>query len=218
MNVRGLNDPVKRDTVRVFVDSVKVNLVVLQETKLEVVDSFLVMQCLGPVFDGFAFLPAQETCGGVLVAWDSAVLSLEHISFDSFSVNAEVKMAGDASSRAAVMAEAVADTRAVIPSQDRGISCKGNQVARLPRMIRLVIGTRTTMEVVVALGMPVVLATEGLEIFTEVLDMVSTLVDLTISIIARARISKGISHLLEVPEEGLFRIVEVSMEFVEREA
>jgi exonuclease III len=94
MNVRGLNDPVKRDAVRVFVGSVKVNLVVLQETKLEVVDSFLVMQCLGPVFDGFAFLPAQETCGGVLVAWDSAVLSLEHISFDSFSVNAEVKMAG----------------------------------------------------------------------------------------------------------------------------
>jgi exonuclease III len=68
MNVRGLNDPVKRDAVREYVNSLKVNLVCFQETKLVVIDSFVVMQCLGPSFDGFAYLPAQETQGGVLVA------------------------------------------------------------------------------------------------------------------------------------------------------
>jgi exonuclease III len=90
MNVRGLNDPVKRDAVREFVNLIKVNLVCPQETRLDVVDAFIVMQCLGPSFDSFTYLPAQETRGGVLVAWDSSVLNLARISFDSFSVNAEV--------------------------------------------------------------------------------------------------------------------------------
>lgn len=37
-NMRGLNNPVKRKAVREFVASVKVNLVCLQETKLDVID------------------------------------------------------------------------------------------------------------------------------------------------------------------------------------
>uniref|UniRef100_A0A452ZPN2 Endonuclease/exonuclease/phosphatase domain-containing protein n=1 Tax=Aegilops tauschii subsp. strangulata TaxID=200361 RepID=A0A452ZPN2_AEGTS len=56
-NVRGLNNPAKRKVVREFLSSLKVNLVCLQETKLELVDQFMVMQCLGPSFDGFAYLP-----------------------------------------------------------------------------------------------------------------------------------------------------------------
>ncbi|XP_071678199.1 uncharacterized protein [Lolium perenne] len=94
MNVRGLNDPVKRDAVREFVASVKVNLVALQETKLDAIDAFLVMQCLGPTFDGFAFLPAQQTRGGVLVAWDSSVMRVDRVALDSFSVSAQVSMVG----------------------------------------------------------------------------------------------------------------------------
>jgi preprotein translocase subunit SecB len=66
--------------------------------------------------------------------------------------------------------------------------------------------------------MPVVLAMEGLEVPTEDLDMDSMLVVLTINIIARARINNGSSHLVEVSEEGILRIMHVSMEFVERGA
>jgi hypothetical protein len=55
-----------------------------------VVDAFIVMQCLGPAFDSFTYLSAQENRGGVIVAWDSSVLKLTRVSFDSFSVNAEV--------------------------------------------------------------------------------------------------------------------------------
>lgn len=76
-NVRGLNNPAKKKAVREFVASVKVNLVCLQETKLDVIGQFVVMQCLGPSFDGFAYLPAEETCGGVLLAWDTTILSLD---------------------------------------------------------------------------------------------------------------------------------------------
>jgi hypothetical protein len=43
-NVRGLNDKAKRDAVREFLDSV-----------LELLDRFVVTQCLGPAFDGFVY-------------------------------------------------------------------------------------------------------------------------------------------------------------------
>jgi exonuclease III len=84
MNVRGLNDPVKRDAVREFISLIKVNMVCLQETKLDALDSFTVNQCLGPAFDEFCFLPAVETRGGILLAWDSSVVKLGRTSLDSF--------------------------------------------------------------------------------------------------------------------------------------
>jgi exonuclease III len=42
LNVRGLNDPAKRNTVREFVATLCVNVVCFQETKIEVFDDFLV--------------------------------------------------------------------------------------------------------------------------------------------------------------------------------
>ena len=66
-NVRGLNNMSKRNAVRKFISEAKVNLVCLQETKLDVIDVFMVMQCIGPSFDGFAYLPATDTRGGILV-------------------------------------------------------------------------------------------------------------------------------------------------------
>jgi hypothetical protein len=70
-NPRGLNDGAKRDAVRELLDSLSVNLVCFQETKLNVIDRFVVNQCLGPSFDGFDYLPAEETRGGILLAWNS---------------------------------------------------------------------------------------------------------------------------------------------------
>jgi exonuclease III len=69
LNVRGLNDPAKRNAVREFVASVRVNIVCFQETRIDVFDDFLLMQCLGPSFDGYAYLPAIDTRGGILLAW-----------------------------------------------------------------------------------------------------------------------------------------------------
>jgi exonuclease III len=90
-NVRGLNYPAKRNAVREFVAALHVNLVCFQETKVEFVDSFLVLQCLGPSFDGFAFLPADDTRGGILLAWDSSVLQVSNVSIDRFALTGEVR-------------------------------------------------------------------------------------------------------------------------------
>jgi exonuclease III len=90
-NVRGLNNPAKRNAVREFIASVRANLVCLQETKLDVIDHFVVMQCLGPSFDGFAYLPAVETRGGILVAWDSTLLGVEAFQMDLNSLTGLVR-------------------------------------------------------------------------------------------------------------------------------
>jgi exonuclease III len=85
-NVRGLNDPAKRDAVREFIASLRVSVVCLQETRLDVIDDFLVMQCLGPSFDGYVYLPAVETRGGILLAWNKSMLDITRISFDEYAV------------------------------------------------------------------------------------------------------------------------------------
>ena len=70
-NVRGLNSPAKRKALREFVDSIHTAIMCILETKLEVVDQFVIMQRLGPAYDGFFYLPATNTRGGIFVAWDS---------------------------------------------------------------------------------------------------------------------------------------------------
>jgi hypothetical protein len=73
-NVRGTNDPAKRSEVREFIASLHVCIVCISETKVAEVDEFYIAQCLGPSFDGFVFLPADETRGGVVMAWDTSVI------------------------------------------------------------------------------------------------------------------------------------------------
>jgi exonuclease III len=90
-NVRGLNDPAKRSAEREFVAELGVNLVCFQETKLAVIDNFIILQCLGPSFDGYAYLPALGTRGGVLLAWDSSVIQITNISLDSHPITGEVR-------------------------------------------------------------------------------------------------------------------------------
>lgn len=89
-NVRGLNCPAKRAAVREFVQTTKMNLVCLQETKLDVVDQFVVLQCLGPSFDGFDCLPASETRGGILLAWDRSVMDMDALVHDTNSLSGMV--------------------------------------------------------------------------------------------------------------------------------
>lgn len=67
-NIRGLNDPVRRKAIREYLSTFRARVVCLLETKMAVIDYFIVMQCLGPSFDGFVYLPASDTRGGILVA------------------------------------------------------------------------------------------------------------------------------------------------------
>jgi hypothetical protein len=50
-------------------------LVVLSESKLDAVSHYDVVNIFGPRFDGFAYLPALGTCGGIVVVWQTARIS-----------------------------------------------------------------------------------------------------------------------------------------------
>jgi exonuclease III len=68
-NVRGLNAPVRRCGVREMVGAVKATVTCLQETKLQDITESMVAEILGARFmNNFSFLPAEGTCGGILIA------------------------------------------------------------------------------------------------------------------------------------------------------
>ena len=69
-NVRGLNSITRQDAVRVMVDSSKIDVVCLQETKMSTVSRRMVLSMLGSDFDNnFIYLPSDGASGGILVAW-----------------------------------------------------------------------------------------------------------------------------------------------------
>jgi exonuclease III len=88
-NVRGLNNKSRRDSVRSLIDSVKPEVVCLQETKKENISMWTVMSTLGADFDEFVFLPADGSRGGILVAWKGNVCKAIASRVDVFSVSVQ---------------------------------------------------------------------------------------------------------------------------------
>ncbi|XP_073355144.1 uncharacterized protein [Aegilops tauschii subsp. strangulata] len=82
-NVRGLNSPAKKDALRELADSMKVAIWCILETKLVHVDTYIIMRCLGPAYDGFAYLPSSDTRGGIFIAWDSSQVLISNTVLDS---------------------------------------------------------------------------------------------------------------------------------------
>uniref|UniRef100_A0ACD5TPC8 Uncharacterized protein n=1 Tax=Avena sativa TaxID=4498 RepID=A0ACD5TPC8_AVESA len=93
-NVRGLNSRARRSGVRSMVDTAGASIVCLQETKLSVVTRSIVMETLGAVFDDYFCLPATDTRGGIIVAWDSSKVRLDNAHIDTNSVTARVNPPG----------------------------------------------------------------------------------------------------------------------------
>jgi intein-encoded DNA endonuclease-like protein len=63
-NVRGLNSQAKQEDVRQVIHLFSLDVICLQETKLERVDNALMRNVLGPAFDSnFSCLPAQGSVG-----------------------------------------------------------------------------------------------------------------------------------------------------------
>lgn len=54
------------------------SIVCLQETKMESISIDVVKHCLGNKFKQFYYVPAVGTRGGILIAWDSLVVSLSN--------------------------------------------------------------------------------------------------------------------------------------------
>lgn len=93
-NVRGLNDRARRTGVRSVVGTTGASIVCLQETKLAAVTLAIVMETLGADFDAYICLPADDTRGGVIVAWKSRLVQLDSAHVDANSVTAKVTPLG----------------------------------------------------------------------------------------------------------------------------
>lgn len=92
-NVRGLNNPARRLIVRDLVRQNRASIVCLQETKLAVVDCAAILEILGPLFaDSFCFLPAAGTRGGIILAFNSDLFSIQSTSNTLNTISASISM------------------------------------------------------------------------------------------------------------------------------
>lgn len=90
-NVQGLNSRARRNVVRELVSQENISLLSLQETKLDNCSVELVREICGAGFD-FFFQLADNSCGGILLAWRSNTWSITNPLIRSHSLTAQVTM------------------------------------------------------------------------------------------------------------------------------
>ena len=73
-NVRGVNNPNKRNIIRNFIRSQRVDLVCLQETKIQELSSAIVRSLGAGRLDEWRTVEAEGTAGGILVFWNTRKL------------------------------------------------------------------------------------------------------------------------------------------------
>jgi hypothetical protein len=124
-NAHGLNNPARRTAVCVVVGDARASVVCVSESKLHSINAFDIVECFGPRFDGFAYLPAVGTAGGVIVAWCTDDIEVLASRTDQFSVSVQLSRAGGAAGRAwwltAVYGPTVEDRKAAFLDELRAI-------------------------------------------------------------------------------------------------
>jgi exonuclease III len=88
-NVHGLNDRARRDIVRTLVDDIHPSIVCLHETKLAVIPQHLVFTMLGISFADFAYLPASNK-GGILIVARATDVSISDVLVGCYSLMVRV--------------------------------------------------------------------------------------------------------------------------------
>ena len=94
-NVRGFNNPHKRDTVKNLLKDWKCEVVCFQETKLASTNSDTVKSLWGSSFNDWGVLDAIHTVRGILVIWDTRVFEKIDCVMGSFSVSVLLKGVAD---------------------------------------------------------------------------------------------------------------------------
>lgn len=69
-NIRGLNEEGKRSTIKSLIQKWKVDILCLQETKIQGCNSRLIQQLWGNKWADWVELTANGTRGGIIVIWD----------------------------------------------------------------------------------------------------------------------------------------------------
>ncbi|KAL4632810.1 hypothetical protein ACB092_04G077700 [Castanea dentata] len=94
-NVRGLNNPQKRDTVKNLLKEWKCDVVCFQETKLDSINSAVVKSLWSTPFVDWVALDAIHTAGGVILAWDKRAYQKMDCLVGCFSVSILLKGVAD---------------------------------------------------------------------------------------------------------------------------
>lgn len=92
-NVRGLNCPNRRATIRETIAATPCHIICIQESKMADIDQFVVSSLGGLRHGSFAHRPASGTRGGILILWDDDVVKLANIHFGQFTLSADVQLA-----------------------------------------------------------------------------------------------------------------------------
>ena len=94
-NVRGANNPNKRNVIRNFIRSQRVDLVCLQETKLQKMSSTDARSIGVGRLAEWRAVEAEGSAGGILVFWDTRKLELVEAEIGQFSVTCMFKNVED---------------------------------------------------------------------------------------------------------------------------
>ena len=94
-NVRGANDRNKRKVVKALIRSQKVDVVCLQETKIQEMSQGVIHNLGGGRFLGWGAVNARGAAGGVVVFWDKRVLELVGLEVGIFSISCRFKNCED---------------------------------------------------------------------------------------------------------------------------
>ncbi len=86
-NVRGLNNPQKRDQVKFWLMQWKCDIVCLQESKLDTLDRGIICSLWGNPYVDWVSLNAVGTAGGVLLLWDKRAVEKFDVFVGRFSVS-----------------------------------------------------------------------------------------------------------------------------------
>ena len=94
-NVRGVNDLDKRKVIRNFIRTHRVDLVCLQETKVQEMNNEMVRSLGVGRFLNWTALNAEGSAGGILLIWDKRHISLVDSMVGNFSVSCLFRMEED---------------------------------------------------------------------------------------------------------------------------
>ena len=94
-NVRRLNEVAKRLQIRNLLRAWKVDIVCLQETKLEWINRGIVRSIWGCPFVDWLYLGSDGASGGILVMWDRRVVEKVDEAAGHFSVSCKFKNVAD---------------------------------------------------------------------------------------------------------------------------
>ena len=88
-NVRGLNSRARQDSVNTLVRALKVDVVCIQETKIEGSAQGTLLSTLGSAFSHFVELPSVGASGGILVAGKNFLGPAADVRVNNYSISVQ---------------------------------------------------------------------------------------------------------------------------------